>query len=304
MVDAISGKNYEYSIPYENYFASERKVNSDDSIFLEEKFEEIQDKQGMFGKFWNGVKEITTLGQSSSDCESMLEKYKNGEVSFAEAVEYLEEYEKKQDTMTNLQANILTGIGGIAVATTAAAAGPIGWGLAIAAGAPIGAVLKTGLKTIDRATNDVQGDEFDVKQMGKDAISGALTGVTSAVSSGVGLGITKANLGLSLLNGTKCGLICGSVSSAGNYLTDVAFGDEDFNFNEFATDTLTGAFVSGTVGAVVGGGMYGIAQSAGEVGKETTKEVVKNVTKTIVKDSTSSTARKILGQAERNIIAA
>ena len=300
MVDAISSKNYEYSIPNENYFNAGVKVNSKDSIFLEEKLEEIQDKQGIFGNFWNGVKEITTLGVSSSDCESMLEKYNNGEVSFDEAVKYLEDYEHKQETMTNLQANILTGIGGIAVATTAAAAGPIGWGLAIAKGAPIGAALKTALKTIDRATNDIQGDEFDAKQMAKDAISGAMTGATSAVSSGVGIGIKTGNFGLSVLNGTKCGLVCGSASSAANYLTDVAFGDEDFDLNELTTDTLTGAFVSGTVGAVVGGGMYGIAQSAGEVGKETTKELAK----TIIKDSTSSTARKVLGQAERNIIAA
>lgn len=263
---------------------------------LEEKLKEVQDEQGFLGKTWNGFKEITNLGLSNSDCEKMVDKYNNGEISFEEAVSYIEDFKSKQETMSELGANILTGIGAIAFATTALAAGPIGWVAAIAKGAPIGAALKTGIKTLDRATNDVEGDTLNMKQMTKDAISGALTGTTSAVSSGVGAGIKAGKVGLSILNGAKCGTICGSVSGAASYLADVAFEeDKEFNTGELLKNTATSAFVSGTVGAVVGGGMYGLSSNVG-------KEATKTLGQTIVADSSSSTARKLLGQGERNIL--
>ena len=101
----------------------------------------------------------------------MLEKYKNGQISLEEAMEYIEDFEKKQENAVNLISNIATGIGSIALATTAVAGGPIGWGLALAKGAPIGAAIKTGLKTLDRATNNVEGDELDGKELIKDAIT-------------------------------------------------------------------------------------------------------------------------------------
>ena len=263
---------------------------------LEDKLKQIQDEQGFLGKSWNGFKEITGLGVSNSDCEKLLDKYNNGEISFEEAVQYIEDFKSKQETMSELGANILTGIGAIAFATTALAAGPIGWIAAIAKGAPIGAALKAGIKTLDRASNNVEGDTLDAKQITKDAISGALTGTTSAVSSGVGAGIKAGKIGLSILNGAKCGAICGSVSGAASYLTDVAFEDDkEFNAGELVKNTATSAFVSGTVGAVVGGGMYGLSANVG-------KEATKTLGQTIVADSTSSTTRKLLGQGERNIL--
>lgn len=263
---------------------------------LEDKLKQVQDEQGFLGKSWNGFKEITGLGVSNSDCEKLLDKYNNGEISFEEAVQYIEDFKSKQETMSELGANILTGIGAIAFATTALAAGPIGWIAAIAKGAPIGAALKAGIKTLDRASNNVEGDTLDAKQITKDAISGALTGTTSAVSSGVGAGIKAGKIGLSILNGAKCGAICGSVSGAASYLTDVAFEDDkEFNAGELVKNTATSAFVSGTVGAVVGGGMYGLSANVG-------KEATKTLGQTIVADSTSSTTRKLLGQGERNIL--
>lgn len=263
---------------------------------LENKLKEVQNEQGFLGKSWNALKEVTNLGLSNSDCEKLVDKYNNGEISFEEAVSYIEDFESKQNTMSELGANILTGIGAIAFATTALSAGPIGWAAAIIKGAPIGAALKTGIKTLDRATNDVENDSIDIKQMTKDAISGAVTGTTSAVSSGVGAGIKAGKIGLSILNGAKCGTICGTVSGATSYLTDVAFEDnKEFNTEELIKNTATSAFISGTVGAVVGGGMYGLSANTG-------KEATKTLGQTIVADSTSSSARKGLGQVERNII--
>lgn len=271
-----------------------------ESAYLEEKLQKAKDEQGFLGNIWNGVKEFTNLGQSASDCDYMLDKYNAGKISFEEAVAYIEEFENKQENMTNLFSNILTGTGSIAATVMALGTGPVGWAAAIAAGAPAGAILKTAIKTADRATNGIEGDALDANEMLKDALSGALTGATSAVSSGVGAGIKAGKIGISVANGTKCGVVCGAASGAGNYLIDSALDEEkEFDFGEMLKNTATSAFVSGTVGAAVGGGMYGIASAAGNTGKE----VAKTTMQTIAQDSTSSAARKLLGQAERSALA-
>ena len=265
--------------------------------YLNEKLTQVKDEQGILGNIWNGFKEFSDLGQSASDCESMLNKFNEGRVSFQEAVEYIDEFQNKQENMSGLLSNVLTGVGAIASTIFTAGTGTILWKTAIACGAPIGAALKTSINLIDRATNNIEGDELDIKQMAKDAISGAMTGTTSAVSSGVGAGIKAGKISVSLLNGAKCGLACGAVSGAGSYMTDVAFGDRDFDIGELAANTAVSSFVSGTVGTAVGGGMYGMANLAGNIGTE----VSKTTAQAIVADSGSSTARKVLGQAERNV---
>ena len=121
--------------------------------FLKEKLEGIEDKQGFLGKFWNGVKEVTTLGVSQSDCESMLEKYENGEISFEEAVNYLDEFDSKQENMSGLLSNILTGVATIATLGT----GSVAWAATstLLKAAAIGAGAKVGINTIDRASNSL-----------------------------------------------------------------------------------------------------------------------------------------------------
>ena len=268
------------------------------AILLEQKLQSIEDEQGFLGKFWNSVKEATTLGVSTSDCDEMLDKYRKGEISFEEAISYLDEFDSKQENMSGLLKNIVTGIGSIAVATTAVAAGPIGWALAFAKGAPIGAAIKAGLGIIDRATNSVDNDELDLKQVGKDAISGAVTGATSAVSSGVGVGIKTGQFGTSVVNGVKCGAVCGSMSGASSYLTDVAFGDKEFKLEDLAHNTLVSGATSAFVGGVVGAGMYGNASLSGTIGKE----LHKTTGQVIVQDSGTSSLRKILGNGVKNTI--
>ena len=271
------------------------------TAFLEEKLKNAEDKQGFLGNIWNNFKEATNLGLSKSDCKSMLEKYKAGEVSFEEAVEYIDSFETKQDNMKGLMSNILTGIGSIAVTVGTCGVGGIGIPLALKFGAPAGAAFKTGINLIDRATNNVKDDEFDVKTMAKDAISGAVAGTTSAVSSGVGKGIEDGVFRTSVRNGIKCGAACGAASGASSYLLDTTFDkDKKFKFGELAKNTATSALISGTVGGVVGSGMYGMAKLAGKVGEKTARTTAQ----AIVNDSSTSSARKILGQAERNIIAA
>ncbi len=297
MVEKISTSQQNNILPYNNKQNIKNNTSSE-SIFLENALQEVKNNQGFLGKFWNGTKEFFNVGLSASDCENMLDKYNSGEISFSEALECIEDFSQKQQNIVELESNILTGVGAIAMATAATAAGPISWGLAIAKGAPIGAILKSGIKMLDRATNDTENDTFDAKQIAKDAISGAMTGATSAVSSGVGVGIKNADASLSILNGAKCGLICGAASGTGSYVTDVAFGDKEFDMGDFAKNTLTSSLVSGTVGAVVGGGMYASASLKGNIGSQTSQ----TLSETIVSDSTTSTARKVLGRAEQDLI--
>ena len=275
---------------------------------VDEKWSQIKAQQGFIGKTWNGIKETLNIGKSKSDCESMLEAYKNHEISLTEAMEYIEDFEKKQDNAINLISNISTGIASIALATSTCGLS-IGWGAAIKHGAPIGALVKTILKGIDRATNDIKGDELDLKQIIKDAISGAVTGTTSAVSSGIFKGVKEATktktiaqgLKTSVLNGAKCGVECGVVSAAIDYTTNAVLDkDKEFNFDEMTKEMGTSAFVSGTVGAAFGGGIFGVEGAMGNLGKEITP----TITKAIARDSVLSTSRKVAGNMEKQILCA
>ena len=287
------------------------KVSLAESTFLEKKLEEVEDKQGVLGNIWNGIKEISTLGTSMSDCESMLNKYNKGEISFDEALECINEFDSKQKTMSGLLSNIITGIGAIAVATVAASSGPIGWGFAFIKGAPIGAAIKTGLGILDRATNDIENDELNGKTLVKDAVSGAITGAASAVSSASSVtykalidnGTLRAGtLGADIAKGALCGMECGAMSGSTSYLTDVALGDEDFSLEELANNTLTSAFVSGTVGGVVGASVHGVNLNASKAAAA--NNVGNNIGngKQIAIDSFWSSARKVLGTGEREIL--
>ena len=296
MIDRLNS-NVNFMQNSYNAYSYARNELEENSIFLEEKLESIKDKQGLLGKTWNGIKELTTLGVSESDCENMLDKYNKGEISFEEAVSYLDDFDSKQKTMSNLLSNIATGVGAIAFATATAGTG-LGFVASFKAGAPIGAALKTGINFLDRATNDVDNDAFDIKEMAKDAISGAMTGTTSAVASGVGTGIRNGNITTSILNGAKCGAICGSMSGALDYTTNAIFDNEKFNFENLISNTLLSGATSATVGAVVGGSMYGGASLLGSAGHEVTK----TTSEIITQDCASSTARKILGTEVKQAI--
>jgi len=268
-------------------------VNQQNTVFLKEKFEEIQNAQGFLGKTANAIKNFLNLGTSSEDCQQVLAQYQQGTISYEQALETLNKFKTAQDNNVDLISNILTGIASIAVATIGVKAGNINWINAFKMGAPIGAGLKTTLKLADRATNNVENDEWNRTLIAKDLISGAITGTTSAVSSKIGAGIKAQNWKLSVKNGTECGLLCGALSGSTNYLTNVAFDkDKKFNLYELIENTGTSAFISGTVGGVVGAGVYGLTSPSAATANS-------GITETIIKDSASSSSRKILGTMER-----
>lgn len=298
MVDSINSIKMNYApAGVQTQVVPDFVTAKDKSIFLEASLYEAKSEQGFIGKAWNGVKETFDAGLSESDCDDIIKQYNHGEVTFEEAINTINDYHEKQSSMTDLFANIATGIASIALVTAAVSAGPIGWVTALALGAPIGAAVKTGLKIADRATNNIKDDEFDSKAITKDVISGAVTGMTSAVSSGIGAGIKAGKLGLSIKNGAKCGAICGGVSGATSYVADVALDENKcFNAGDFAKNTLTSAFVSGTVGAAVGGAVFRLS-NADKLASQTVKQ-------TIVNDSVASSSRKVLGSLERDCLGA
>ena len=120
------------------------RISGSKVAILENKLQAIEDEQGIFGKIWNGTKELTSLGTSQKDCQSMLKQFKQGKISFEEAAQYLNSFEQKQENMTELTKNIATGIGAIAFATVTAGTG-LGLVAAAQAGAPIGAGIKAAL---------------------------------------------------------------------------------------------------------------------------------------------------------------
>ena len=222
---------------------------------LETELESVMAEQGAISNAWNDFKEFTNLGTSNEKCNDAIEKYKNGEITFEEAQSEIEEFAKKQDSSLNLFSNIATSIAAITAVTLA----PVTGGASLAVGAAVGAVTKAGFKCADRATNEVEGDALDAKQLAKDALSGAVTGAIAGRTAGTGAN-TYAN-GFGGLSGiaacaaksTRTGLITGAVSGSSNYLIECAFEDDvDFNMNDFVSNTVTNAAVSGAVGAFMG----------------------------------------------------
>ena len=275
------------------------KTLNSKTAYLKEKLQNIEDEQGLFGKMWNGTKELTGIGASQKECETMLKKFEKGDITFEEAVGYLNSFEQKQENMTELAKNIATGVGAIAFATVTAGTG-LGLVAAAQAGAPIGAAIKTTLGLADRMTNNVANDAFNTKEIVKDAVSGAVTGTTSAVSSGIMDGIKDSSISATVLNGTKCGAMCGAIAGSTSYLTDVALEeDKKFDFGNLTRATATSSLVSGVVGAGVGAGMFGSAGLTGNVGKSASK-ITSHV---IARDSFTSSLRKILGRGVKDAAA-
>ncbi len=257
-------------------------INQNSANYLKEKLEEAKNKQGFIGNLWNGFKELTNIGVSVSDCEGMLQKYQSGKISFEEAVEYIENFEKKQENVTDLAVNIGTGVAAIAATAGIPTAAPL-----IAIGAGVGAVAKAGIKFLDRATNNIKDDEYNLKSIAKDGISGAITGTTSAIPSSFFKNTKSTAVGRKLLfeNGFKCGLACGSASGFAGYMTDVAFNDKEFDLKECAKTTILSGAIAAPIGGLVTAGVSNISGGLTE----------------IQKDMASSTAKKVLSFEVKNM---
>ena len=228
---------------------------------LKNQFETAQDEQGFLGKLWNGFKNLTGLGLSSNDVQDKLEQYENGEITYDEAASVIAEYKTKQDGAADLIANTVTGlaVAGVSVATGGAGALLIGLG--------VGAGAKAGLKTVDRATNNIEGDALDSKQILKDGITGAVDGVTSAITAAMvsvptagATVMTTAKQGL--VQGAKAGAITGAATGATQYTTDCAFdNDKEFTLSGLLATTAQSTITGGVFGGITGGVGGAISQN-------------------------------------------
>lgn len=268
---------------------------------LEDQLHFVQKEQGSLMKGWDNLKGAIGVGASSEKCEDAIDKYKNGEISFEEAMGEIENFYNKQSSSLDLFSNIATGITAIVAGTAVAATG--GAAAPIVAGALVGAGTKAGFKATDRATNDIKGDALDGKQLAKDALSGALTGGIAVATAGTAgkpfaAGGTKACV-------TKCastGFKTGALSGASNYTIDCAFDEnKDFNVKDFAVNTATSSVVGGTVGAIMGG-VNGTLR-ANNLLSHGGSVVEANTTSDIVANSVCSTEYKLLNSGIRNIAA-
>lgn len=240
------------------FVSDETTVNtvSADAEVLKQQFDAVQDKQGILGKLWNGFKNLTGLGLCSNDVEAKIEQFQNGEITYEEALETIESYDVKQDGAVNIIANTATGIAtaGIAVATGGAGA--------LLMGATIGGVTKAGLKTLDRATNDIQGDALDVKEIIKDGVTGAVDGAVSAATAGMFKGAVagqtvKEAVKQGAIQGAKAGGISGAATGATDYTINTIADGEEFTVEGLlgttAQNAVTGAVFGGLLGGITGG---------------------------------------------------
>ena len=249
----------------------EEKTNSDTSKIsapsevdlLYEEMEKVNKEQGLISSLWNDLKCITNIGSSTEKCEKAIEKYKNGEISFEEASQKIAEFQSKQKNSVNIFANVLTGLTAVAVVGSAIASGGLSLGV-IALGAGVGAGTKAGLKFLDRATNKVQGDAVDAKQIAKDALSGATDGAISVATMGIGSSalvgktITEQTVKQTVIQGVKMGAfdgaVSGAVTGASDYAIEAAF-EENVEFD--GKEMLKTASINGIVGGVLGGVLGG-----------------------------------------------
>ena len=281
-------------------------MNEDKNVqLLEEALNNAQSDDGVILNAWDSFKGKVGIGTSSEKCDEIIEKYKNGEVTFEEAMNEIDNYDNKQDSSLNLFSNIVTGIaaiGAVAAVTalTGGAALPILAAVGIGAGA--GAVTKTAFKFTDRATNDVEGDALDAKQMAQDALSGAVTGGIAAATTGTGQGVfnaqREAGLSRHILNGAarsaKTGMKTGAIACGANYAIDCAFEeDKKFNTGEFARVVLEGSAVGAAVGAIMGGVNGGLRHEG----------ILYASDSNVAANSASSASYKIVNDRIRNIAA-
>ncbi len=279
--------NDNVSIFNSNSFNSSDSIDDSAILELEERLDAVEDKQGFITGAWDDLKGALNLGTSSEKCEDTIDKFKNGEISYEEAMAEIEKFDTKQQSSLDLFSNIATGVAAVVAATAAAAAIVASGGTATplvlaAVGAGTGAVTKVGVKAADRATNEVKKDTLDGKQIAKDALSGGVTGTIGALTMGTGsAGSTLgSSVAKSAASSMKTGAITGSVSGSSNYLIETAFDeDKEFNAKDFVVSTATGAVAGTAVGGIMGsanGAMRytGVVKHGGSVINKTTGEYV------------------------------
>lgn len=331
MVDELkigSVNSNSYRLTYDDFKNLNRDEDSDVSIFVSENvsgsdvdnnimvlndtLDQVQAEDGAVTKTWDAFKGMVGIGTSSKKCEDAIEQYKNGEISYEEALEKISDFDKKQESSLNLFSNIGSAVAAIVAASAVVATG--GAAAPLVVGMLAGAATKAGIKTTDRATNEVDNDALDAKQIAKDALSGAVTGGIAVATAGTAgtpfkdgfqIGsktLVKAGTGACVAKCATTGVITGAISGSSNNIIDCTFDeDKEFNFKDFAADTATSAIVGGTVGAFMGGyngtlRATGLLSSGGSV-------TTANSTQDVIANSLCTTEYKLVNNTVRSVAA-
>lgn len=186
----------------------------------EKKLNKIKKEQGFIGKGWDWFKNKTGIGDSSDKAQMQinaerdmlkqlrqpnakidqkqfekitgqkytkanLEKFKKGE--FSQASQKVAGYQEGQEMVVDVVADTVSGIVAIPVYGAAVAAAPFTGGASIAIGIAVagatGALLKVGIKAADAASG---GRQYTLNDVGRDAATGAFSGVLAPVTGGMG----------------------------------------------------------------------------------------------------------------------
>ena len=178
---------------------------------LEEKEKKIKDKHGfLYIKGKDNTKillagNINKFSPAKFTIASLrmdvVELYKNGEISYENADKMLTRRGKFNDSTVNVISSIGTGF--LAATAGLALKGKCKSSMTAIVGLTslVGAVTNAGIRMLDRAFNNIKGDEFNPITMAKDALSGALNGMLS----GFNIGIDGKNKGDSILTGKYIG---------------------------------------------------------------------------------------------------
>lgn len=220
--------------------------------------ENTKNEQGTIGKFFDGIKGFTGLGLSSKKCQKLIDAAKMGQLPVDTAYDKVSRFSIKQKTAVNAFSGILASALAIFAASKGSQKGINVKNLLAAAG--VGASVKAGIKTFDRATNNVKSDALDAKLIVKDGLSGAINGSATYALTGINKGSTLvgksmgASIGNGAINGLKLGAASGAVMGASDYSLDCAFDEnQKFNPSDFMRATVYSATAGGLTGAVVGG---------------------------------------------------
>ena len=178
-----------------------QNINTEDNSAqaLYDELEQTKEEQGIIGKIWDGLKNITGLGAGSNKAQSAIEQYENGEISYEEALQKVENYKEGQETCVDVVGDMVSGI--VAVGAFALAV-PTG-GASLVAGLGMAAAAGAGTKIAVKATDAVMGGrEYTGKDLLYDATTGSINGLFAPVTNGVGACVTKTvgkKLGLTVV---------------------------------------------------------------------------------------------------------
>ncbi len=169
----------------------DKKVIEKKAKELREKFEEIKRHQAFIGNCWDGVKNFFGKDTGSEHVENQIKAFEKGFITEEEVIETLQEYQKGQEEVVDVTADIVSGIAAVGIYTAAVVATPFTGGASIAVGAAAatatGAAIKTGIKYADTAA---KGKEYDT--VGYDLATGAFSGVLAPITGGVGGAVGKS----------------------------------------------------------------------------------------------------------------